>query len=128
MLGPIAVGGKGDEQSLGWLLGRWLGECEERAWTPALLAVREASMPLYESRGFSAFYLGDEAVIDCASFTLDGRRNKSMRQSVSRVARTHRFVMLREVDAPDDLVRQLNALSDRWRGRPTPHSSNGGHR
>ena len=27
----------------------------------------------YSSRGFSAFYLGDEAIIDCRRFTLEGR-------------------------------------------------------
>ena len=51
--------------------------CAERAWTPALLAAREASMPLYASRGFSAFYLGDEAIIDCRRFSLEGARRKS---------------------------------------------------
>ena len=62
--------------------------CDERAWTPALLAVREASMPLYASRGFSAFYLGDEAIIDCRRFTLEGARRKSLRSAVRRVGRT----------------------------------------
>ena len=45
------------------------------------------SMPLYESRGFSAFYLGDEAIIDCRRFSLEGARRKSLRSAVRRVGR-----------------------------------------
>ena len=52
----------GRRESVIAVLDEFPAMCEERAWTPALLAVREASMPLYGSRGFSAFYLGDEAI------------------------------------------------------------------
>src|SRR3712207_9261161 len=52
----------GSRESVPRVLDEFLAMCDERAWTPALLAAREASMPLYSSRGFSAFYLGDEAV------------------------------------------------------------------
>ena len=54
------------------MLDEFLDFCAERGWNPALLAAREASMPLYSSRGFSAFYLGDEAIIDCRTFSLGG--------------------------------------------------------
>ena len=37
-------------------------------------------MPLYASRGFSAFYLGDEAIIDCRTFSLEGARARSLRR------------------------------------------------
>ena len=107
----------GARESVPAVLDEFLEMCEERAWTPALLAAREASMPLYASRGFSAFYLGDEAVVDCRRFTLDGPRRKSLRGAVRRVARTHRFLLVAESDASAALVEQLNAISARWRGK-----------
>ncbi|WP_138759944.1 lysine--tRNA ligase [Modestobacter altitudinis] len=107
----------GARESVVRVLDEFLEMCDERAWTPALLAVREASMPLYASRGFTSSYLGDEAVIDCRRFTLDGPARKSLRAAVRRVGRTYRFRLVAEADAPPALVDQLNAISARWRGK-----------
>ncbi|HWM03154.1 MAG TPA: lysine--tRNA ligase [Actinophytocola sp.] len=107
----------GRRESVIAVLDEFLAMCDERAWTPALLAVREASMPLYGSRGFSAFYLGDEAIIDCRRFTLTGASRKGLRGAVRRVGRTYTFRMLPESRASATLVTQLNAISARWRGK-----------
>ncbi|MEX5718381.1 lysine--tRNA ligase [Geodermatophilus maliterrae] len=107
----------GAQESVVRVLDEFLTMCEERAWTPALLAVREASMPLYSSRGFTSVYLGDEAVIDCQRPMLEGPAHKGLRAAVRRVGRTHRFRLLAEADAPPALVDQLNAISARWRGK-----------
>jgi lysylphosphatidylglycerol synthetase-like protein (DUF2156 family) len=107
----------GRRDSVVAVLDEFLAMCDERAWTPALLAVREASMPLYRSRGFSAFYLGDEAIIDCGWFTLTGSARKGLRGAVRRVGRTYTFRMLPESRASTTLVAQLNAISARWRGK-----------
>ena len=107
----------GARESVVHVLDEFLEMCDERAWNPALLAAREASMPLYESRGFSAFYLGDEAIIDCRRFSLEGARRKSLRSAVRRVGRTHRFQLMAESHASATLVDQLNAISARWRGK-----------
>jgi lysylphosphatidylglycerol synthetase-like protein (DUF2156 family) len=74
-------------------------------------------MPLYSSRGFSAFYLGDEAIIDCRRFTLSGAARKGLRGAVRRVGRAYTFRMIPESRAPATLVGQLNAISARWRGK-----------
>jgi lysyl-tRNA synthetase, class II len=105
----------GRRESVIAVLDEFLDFCAERGWNPALLAAREASMPLYSSRGFSAFYLGDEAIIDCRTFSLGGR--KSLRSAVRRVGRRYRFQMIPESQASPRLVEQLNAISARWRGK-----------
>ncbi len=107
----------GARESVVRVLDEFLVLCDERAWTPALLAVREASMPLYASRGFTSVYLGDEAVLDCRRPLLDGPAHKGLRAAVRRVGRTHRFRLVAEADAPPALVDQLNAISARWRGK-----------
>ena len=105
----------GRRESVVAVLDEFLDFCAERGWNPALLAAREASMPLYSSRGFSAFYLGDEAIVDCRTFSLGGR--KSLRSAVRRVGRRYRFQMIPESQASPRLVEQLNAISARWRGK-----------
>jgi lysyl-tRNA synthetase len=107
----------GARESVVQVLDEFLAMCADRAWNPAFLAVREASMPLYASRGFTAFYLGDEAILDCARFTLSGSSRKSLRAAVRRVGRGHTFQMITESNAPPRLVEQLNAISEKWRGK-----------
>ncbi|WP_252439244.1 lysine--tRNA ligase [Pseudonocardia humida] len=107
----------GARQSVVRVLDEFLAVCDEHAWKPAFLAVREASMPLYASRGFSDFYLGDEAVLDCAAFGLGGARRKGLRAAVRRVGRAYTFQMITEANASPRLVEQLNAISAKWRGK-----------
>ena len=74
-------------------------------------------LPRYAARGLRGFYLGDEAIIECDEFTLEGAAMKSVRAAVRRVGRSYRFTVIRESEASDPLVTQLNAISEQWRGK-----------
>jgi len=63
------------------------------------------------------FYLGDEAIIRCDHFDLEGKDMRAVRQAVHRVERSYTFRIVQESAAAPDLVAQLNAISQRWRGR-----------
>ncbi len=107
----------GDPASCILAIDEFLDMCTERAWAVAFLAVRESDRQLYLDRGLHTVYLGDEAIVRCSNFSLDGRRWKSIRQSSGRVARTYRFAWMAETEAGPDLIRQLNEISTRWRGK-----------
>jgi len=107
----------GAPDSLPGLLDEFLRMCDDRAWNPAFLAIREADFPAYEARGFRAFYLGDEAILRCDTFSLEDSGAKSVRAAVRRCGRTYRFELLTESNASPRLVRELNAISARWRGK-----------
>ncbi|HEY2724687.1 MAG TPA: lysine--tRNA ligase [Pseudonocardiaceae bacterium] len=107
----------GAPESVPRMLDEFLAMCQQRAWNPAFLAIREADFPLYALRGFRSFYLGDEAIMRCDTFSLDGPQHKSLRAAVRRVARGYRFQLIAESNAPARLVEQLNAISRRWRGK-----------
>jgi lysylphosphatidylglycerol synthetase-like protein (DUF2156 family) len=91
--------------------------CRSRAWGMAFLAVRESQLELYTCHGFRAVYMGDEAIIRCDTFSLAGGPMKAVREAVNKVARGHRFQLVREVDATPALREQLNGIRDRWRGK-----------
>ncbi len=105
----------GAAPSVGLLIDEFLAFCHERGWLAAFLAVREVDVARYEQRGLASAYLGDEALVHCDRFDVAGKKMKSVRQATNRVARTYRFELLREVDAPRSLVRALNDISHRWR-------------
>jgi lysyl-tRNA synthetase len=107
----------GRPESIPLVVDEFLAFCRARAWKPAFLSVRESDVPLYASRGLRHFYLGDEAIIHCDHFDLDGAEMRGVRQAVRRVGRDYSFRLIQESAASPELVEQLNAISARWRGK-----------
>ena len=62
-----------------------------------------------------SLYLGDEAILHCREFSLDGGGMKAVRAAVNRVGKDHRFELIAETDASPPLVDELNEISDEWR-------------
>jgi lysyl-tRNA synthetase, class II len=107
----------GRPSSIDAALDEFIAFCGDRSWRIAFLAARDTEVPRYASRGFRSFYLGDEAIVECLTFSLDGPDMKGIRSAVRRVAKTHHFQLLRESDASAELVRDLNQISEQWRGK-----------
>lgn len=65
-------------------------------------------LPVYESTGLRTVYLGDEAVVDCRTFTLEGHAHKALRQAVNRVTRGGWTTTLADpLDLPPDERREI---------------------
>ena len=52
-----------------------------------MLAASETGGEAYHRVGFDALEIGDEAVVEVADFSLDGRAMRSVRQAVNRARR-----------------------------------------
>jgi lysyl-tRNA synthetase, class II len=89
----------------------------ERGWRVAVLGASERDLSLYRSLGLRALYHGDEAVVDTATFSLDGRAIRKVRQSVHRLGRSGFTVrVLRPADIGDGLREELEGVAREWRG------------
>jgi lysyl-tRNA synthetase, class II len=87
-------------------------------WRVAALGTSEELVPLYRRLGFHAVYLGDEAVVRPADFTLEGRPIRKVRQSVTRLRKAgYRVRILRVAEVDADLRREIASVSSEWRGR-----------
>jgi lysyl-tRNA synthetase, class II len=64
--------------------------------------------------------MGDEAIVDTAAFSLDGRAIRKIRQSVTRVEKAgYRAELASAAELDPETVDELEAVSLRWRqGRP----------
>jgi lysyl-tRNA synthetase class 2 len=88
-----------------------------QGWRIALAGVAAETLPEYAELGFQSIYLGDEAVVDPVEFSLEGRRIRKVRQSVSRLrAAGYTVEVLSPADADDALRAQLQEVSCAWRG------------
>ncbi|MEJ5913522.1 bifunctional lysylphosphatidylglycerol flippase/synthetase MprF [Pseudokineococcus sp. 1T1Z-3] len=60
---------------------------ERNGWTVVVVGAAPDALDVYRGSGMHAVYLGDEAILDCQTFSLAGRHMKSLRQAVGRVGR-----------------------------------------
>jgi lysyl-tRNA synthetase class 2 len=76
----------------------------------------ERLRPLLEEQGLQTMYLGDEAIVDLDSFSLEGRPIRKVRQSVSRLQKAGFTAELHKVDALDpDTSAQVEHVLERGR-------------
>ncbi|HEV7962897.1 MAG TPA: phosphatidylglycerol lysyltransferase domain-containing protein [Actinoplanes sp.] len=68
-------------------IGAWLADCTLHGWTPAVLGCGNAGGRAYRKHGLDVVELGDEAVLEVAEFSLQGRPMRGVRQAVARIQR-----------------------------------------
>jgi lysyl-tRNA synthetase len=112
MVAADPIGPPGDEART---LDEFLSFCAERGWRVAFFAVRESDAELYRERGMHSIYLGDEAILHCDEFSLDGAGMKVVRAAVKHVEKEHSFELIAETEAGPELIAELNEISAEWR-------------
>ncbi|MDT0469347.1 phosphatidylglycerol lysyltransferase domain-containing protein [Streptomyces gibsoniae] len=110
----------GDPEAWPGAIDAWLAEARRHAWTPAVMGAGEEAGTIYARHGLDALELGDEAIVDVADFTLEGRAMRVVRQAHNRVRRAGYTVRIRRhEDIPDDEMATLIELADQWRDGAT---------
>ena len=110
----------GDPDAYPDVIQKFLERCEAYGWRPASIGVRHDRLDLWQGFGMRAHYLGDEAIIDVGTFSLDGRAMRPVRQAANR---TRNFGITTEIhregELGPDLRAALQAMAERHRnGEP----------
>ncbi len=74
-------------------------------WSVGILGADEDWLPIYRRSGMHDLYVGDEAVVDVTRFSLEGGRNKGLRQARNRVANHGYTVEFHDPATVDDELR-----------------------
>ncbi|MEV5349078.1 phosphatidylglycerol lysyltransferase domain-containing protein [Streptomyces achromogenes] len=110
----------GDPEAWPGAIVPWLAEARAHGWIPAVMGAGEEAGTVYARHGLDALELGDEAVVEVAEFTLEGRAMRTVRQAYNRVRRAgYRVRIRRHEDIPADEMAYLVRRADDWRDGAT---------
>jgi lysyl-tRNA synthetase, class II len=89
-----------------------------RAWRVAVINASEELLSVYHQVGLKSWYIGDEAIVRPATFSLDGRAIRKVRQAVTRVEKSGYRARILDVAAATPSQRaEIEEVSAEWRGR-----------
>jgi len=106
----------GPDETTPQVLASFLPVARARGWHVAVWGASPRYLSRYRELGLRAICVGEEAVVDPARFTLEGRAVRKLRQSVHRVERRGWEVIAcngRDIDA--ELESEIDALELAWR-------------
>ncbi|MCM9079145.1 MULTISPECIES: phosphatidylglycerol lysyltransferase domain-containing protein [Streptomyces] len=110
----------GDPEAWPGAIDPWLAEAREHGWVPAVMGASEEAGQIYARHGLDALELGDEAIVETAEFTLEGRAMRTVRQAFNRVKRAGYTVRIRRHDdIPAEEMAELVRRADDWRDGAT---------
>jgi lysyl-tRNA synthetase, class II len=107
----------GPAAELPLLLESFIEYAHSRGWRVAILGASAAYLALYQAGGLRALYHGDEAIVETASFSLEGRAVRKVRQSCHRLESAGYTARVVPPSALDGARRdEFDAIARVWRG------------
>ncbi len=111
----------GDPEAWPGAIHAFLDEAARHAWVPAVMGCGELGAEIWCREGdLTALELGDEAIVEVADFTMQGRAMRNVRQMAARVCRQGYAADVRRVaDIGRDEIDRIVNRAGTWRGSPT---------
>ena len=107
----------GDEQEFDALLSDMLRHARDHGWRLAVLGASAGQLDRYRRLGLRPIPVGEEAVLRPATFSLEGRAIRKVRQSVSRVTKAgYRLRVVAAEDVDEQRRAELGEVSRLWLG------------
>jgi lysyl-tRNA synthetase, class II len=107
----------GDPEAWPGAITAFLETCAGHGWVPAVLGCSERGATVWSRHGLRALELGDEAVVDATTFTVEGRAMRDVRQLSARARRAGYAVSVRRAADVSEVERaRLAELAEEWRG------------
>lgn len=88
--------------------------CEKNDWYPAFYQTLPDDLDVYKSLGYRTVQIGEEAIVDLHSFTLQGKANQNLRNALNRLTKSGHQVKFYQPPIANELLNELKAVSDEW--------------
>ncbi len=88
--------------------------CSANGLTSLFYRVPESSLPVYRKLKKKILMIGQEAVVDLPSFTIDGKEKKSIRTSSNKQKELGYQVRVYPPPIKDGLIQKIHSVSNEW--------------
>lgn len=88
--------------------------CARNDWLPAFYQTQPDYLVQYRAAGLEIVCIGNEAIVDTVSFSLQGGANKALRTPVTKLTKLGHRAQFYEPPLPDSLLHELRAISNEW--------------
>ncbi|MDX1687200.1 MAG: phosphatidylglycerol lysyltransferase domain-containing protein [Candidatus Promineifilaceae bacterium] len=88
--------------------------CRENGWGVAFHNTLPDFLPVYETLGLRRLQIGEEALVDLTTFTLEGKQGRWLRKSVNKLEREGIALELVRPPLPDAVLAEAQEVSDEW--------------
>ncbi|WP_347157107.1 phosphatidylglycerol lysyltransferase domain-containing protein [Pontibacter chitinilyticus] len=88
--------------------------CTENGFVSIFYRVPERSLPLYSALGKKSFPIGEEAVLDLTTFTIDGGKMKPTRSALNRLTGEGYSVKAYDPPVREGILQKLEQVSTDW--------------
>ena len=90
--------------------------CAPNDWLTAFYQVMPTHLEVYKSAGYDTLTLGQEAIVDLSTFTLEGSQNKTLRNSYNKLAKNGYHYDVVQPPFSPRMLRELDTISNEWLG------------
>jgi len=88
--------------------------CDQNDWRVAFHQTLPDFLPIYKTLGFRKLKIGDDAVVELAEFSLDGKHAKKMRHTVNQLEKDGVRFLYYPPPIAADVMMQAKEVSDAW--------------
>jgi phosphatidylglycerol lysyltransferase len=88
--------------------------CYENSLKSIYYRVPEESLPLYLEKGKKSLFIGQEAILDLETFSMEGGSRKSLRNAINRIKDRGYKSTIHVPPIKDGLLQKLKSVSDEW--------------
>lgn len=88
--------------------------CTNNDWRVAFHQALPDFLPIYQKLGFRKLKIGDDAIVDLLSFTLDGKEAKKLRHEINQLEKQGIKFIRYDSPVSAEIMSQLKQVSDGW--------------
>ncbi len=95
-------------------IGGFQAFCNHNDWQPAFYQTAEDDLEIYRSLGFKTLKIGEEAVVNLKTFTLEGKPGRNLRTAMNKLTKQGYRVEFYSPPISAALLQDLRAISNQW--------------
>ncbi len=88
--------------------------CAQNDWHPVFYQTLPDDLECYQSLGFKALQIGEEAIVDLQTFTLEGKAGRNLRTPLNKLTKAGHQIEFHAPPISAEMLHELKQVSNEW--------------